>query len=288
MEDVLFSRLLNEQSQGKPFLFTEAQGSPWQLQVTPAAPQPLPRRRCKLGVDALEGRWVRTSSGLCSWGCPRDGWTLVSKTCHWHVHTPAEVHEKVTKPLWLAILGNSIMRGALQALVDQLVPEAWQSFVGIEDAPGKGTNVKCWGWLDFEVGNLRLSFQDYRIWFYTEERNVVAFERLKRLIWEGPDLLVIQHDGPDVTNGQPPFVYQPVLTSTLPAYFKKKKKGKIIFALSKLSPFIFPLCNPQCSDRQRPQIWNRSVEELLAKLPQDLRLGTHWGPVGQNRFLEKV
>ncbi|CAK8996795.1 unnamed protein product [Durusdinium trenchii] len=203
-----------------------------------------------------------------------DGWTLVSRSCHWHVHSPAEVHEKVTKPLWLAILGNSVMRGALQALVDQLVPEAWQSFAGTEDVPGIGTNIKCWGWLDFQVGDLRLSFQDYRIWFYTEEGIRVAFERLKRVILEGPDLLVIQHYGPDVSQGQPPLVYQPLLSETLPAYFKKKKKGKIIFALSKRSPFKVALCNPQCSDRKRPHLWNHSIEGLLAKLPQDLRSST--------------
>ena len=257
---------------GKPFRFAKAKGSPQQLTVVPKGRR-LPQRRCKLGVDELQGRWVR-SNASCAFGCPRDGWTLVSPSCHWHVHSPAEVYEKThERQLWLAILGNSVMRGSLQALVDQLVPKAWQSFAGKENVPGRGTTMKCWGWLDFQVGGLRLSFQDYRIWFYTEEGTDVALKRLKRLISEAPDLLVIQHYGPDVAAGRPPLVYQSLLTSMLPGYLEKRKRGKIIFALSKRSPFMIPLCNPLCSDSSRPRIWNRSIEALLAKLPNSVRTG---------------
>ncbi|CAE7258172.1 unnamed protein product [Symbiodinium sp. CCMP2592] len=145
----------------------QAVGSPQRLKVSEVVQQPgggagpatalrdLPLRACELGADELMGRWVRSLSdgnASCGYlGCPRDGWTFVSKSCYWKAYNPEEtlaMAERMSERRSIVVAGSSVLRGSLQSLIDALVPNAWQSFAGVPSIPGEGTTVKCWGWLE--------------------------------------------------------------------------------------------------------------------------------------------
>ena len=114
----------------------------------------IPKRHCQLGLDEMRGRWVRSSvvseaSRCLSLGCPRDGWTYVSRTCYWNVLSEADTYKllemierepgKPQKPLSLIAAGSSVLRGSLQSLLDALVPNAWQrEFRWNQKYPGRG------------------------------------------------------------------------------------------------------------------------------------------------------
>jgi len=147
----------------RTFNLTQAGGSPGVLraarnqEINRSSQRWAEKRRCQLGVDQVKGRWMQIpKASECNFGCARDRWYYVSTNCHWHVHSPREIHEMTrflppTEPLWLVMVGTSITRGSFQSLVDSLVPEAWELTAGEKNVPGVGTSVKCWGWLDFRL-----------------------------------------------------------------------------------------------------------------------------------------
>lgn len=59
---------------------------------------------------------------------------------------------------WILVLGASVIRGVFLSAVDHLVNGKRGEFEGIS---------KCWGRLDVEVGNIRLTYQDFRASWYT-------------------------------------------------------------------------------------------------------------------------
>lgn len=59
------------------------------------------------------------------------------------------------KPVWIVILGTSIVRGIFWAIADVLLRKRFGSLDG-------RSTWKCWGWQDLRVGNVRISFRDFR------------------------------------------------------------------------------------------------------------------------------
>ena len=155
------------------------------------------------------------------------------------------------------MLGSSVTRGSFQSLVDSLVPEAWELTAGVKNLPGEGTSVKCWGWLDFQVDGLRLSFQDFRNPGYTDEQLGVAAARMKRLLSEGPDLLVIE----SFPLKSPQFAS--IIQSVLPRHFEQKPKAKVILKRPHRHPFFFA-----GNTMGGGESWqNRTVETFMSSLP---------------------
>lgn len=260
----------------RTFNLTQAGGSPGVLraarnqEINRSSQRWAEKRRCQLGVDQVKGRWMQIpKASECNFGCARDRWYYVSTNCHWHVHSPREIHEMTrflppTEPLWLVMVGTSITRGSFQSLVDSLVPEAWELTAGEKNVPGVGTSVKCWGWLDFQVGGLRLSFQDFRLVNYRVDQVEVAFKRMKRLLSEGPDLLVIEIQGFEKRRAQWANIFQSVLLR----HFDQKPKAKVILKLRHNHPSI--MCR-SCMTWGSSKSWNRTVETFMSSLPASLR-----------------
>jgi hypothetical protein len=148
---------------------------------TPPAQQfRLPNQMCT-AVDNPTGRWVKCSAAnVHSSNCLRDGWVFFPDDCRYNVLHPSAILRRVkkarpmiTKPLWVVVLGSSIERGTLHAMVDlvggvqfdpakkeHLRTELFGSATKAE--PGRGSPLKCWGWFDVQVGHLRMSYSDFR------------------------------------------------------------------------------------------------------------------------------
>ncbi|CAM9322880.1 unnamed protein product [Laminaria digitata] len=59
---------------------------------------------------------------------------------------------------WLLAMGNSILRGAYLSLVDMVLAR------GQKDNLDTSAIQKCWGFADVRIGNLRLTYQDLRLY----------------------------------------------------------------------------------------------------------------------------
>ncbi|CAE7509878.1 CPK1 [Symbiodinium natans] len=215
----------------------------------PAAPTPTPRsgagnssliqlppRRCELGRDTFtHGRWVKSSSlqsrDCKAVACARDGWVYLSPSCYWNSYCPEAALERAAwsgRTLWIAFLGSSITRGTPHALLDWLAPGSRGFFSEHRSQlPGVGTAVKCWGWFDTQVGNLRASYSDFRIASYSEGESRAAFGRLAQIMREGADVIVVEFE-----------VVKPVmeglrqLNQTLQEF-----QGTLVLAAKKLGPW---------------------------------------------------
>eukprot|EP00903_Cladosiphon_okamuranus_P015287 g14126.t2 len=70
---------------------------------------------------------------------------------------------------WLLILGNSVFRGLYLTLVDMILRQDQKGDLR------SSALQKCWGYADFQVGNLRVTYQDMRLYeFTTVEDSVVC------------------------------------------------------------------------------------------------------------------
>ena len=198
-------------------------GGPWRLWVhdqsntsffPPAARLHLPAEQCDGNFPHERGRWVRCSAMPVTHRhvpCLRDGWLWITEHCWYAAFNPASVlTARAGRPLWAVFLGGSVMRGSMHTLVDVVAgvrdwPGNNNSFrsdvfkASASDEPGKGTVTKCWGWFDFAVGGLRLSFQDFR-WpagppGTSRPRWQPYIDRVERLIREGADAIVVEMSG---------------------------------------------------------------------------------------------
>ena len=75
----------------------------------------------------------------------------------------------------MVILGTSVSRGTLHSALDIIGREmhldgnAMNNLIfaqAVENSgavhAGQGSVLKCWGWFDVKIGDLRLSYQDFR------------------------------------------------------------------------------------------------------------------------------
>eukprot|EP00613_Pedinella_sp_CCMP2098_P013299 CAMPEP_0171762810 /NCGR_PEP_ID=MMETSP0991-20121206/48880_1 /TAXON_ID=483369 /ORGANISM="non described non described, Strain CCMP2098" /LENGTH=334 /DNA_ID=CAMNT_0012366349 /DNA_START=123 /DNA_END=1124 /DNA_ORIENTATION=- len=156
-------------------------GGPWKLWVRnptdnfadknpPAQKFHLPKQICTT-VDQPTGRWIKCSAAsIDASNCLRDGWVFVPENCRHEVSHPGailrrarKVKPDIKKPLWIVVLGSSIERGTLHAMVDLVGGVQYDADkskqlrtslfgAGTRDEPGKGSPLKCWGWFDVQVG----------------------------------------------------------------------------------------------------------------------------------------
>jgi len=148
------------------------------------------------GGGGFQGRWIRCSSA-CVEPCPRDGWIFAPWDCSHRIYSPAQAQALASplarargRPLWIAVVGNSVLRGILHSMVD-LLCEGCDIFTdGQNNIPLEGSIVKCWGWFDIALGSIRISYQDWRL---KGDRSDLALfrERLGQMLREGPDIIVL-------------------------------------------------------------------------------------------------
>ena len=246
----------------------------------------IPKRHCRLGLDEMRGRWVRSTvvreaSRCLRLGCPRDGWTYVSRTCYWNVFSKADTYRLLEmiegepgKPLSLIAAGSSVLRGSLQSLLDALVPNAWQSFAGIKSIPGVGTTVKCWGWLEYEVDRkLHLAFHDWRLPGYEQSDRNWASARILKTLKENHEIVVIElgfnlHSDQRGFDDELESFWSPIFQEALPTL-----TGKVILFAGLYSPMNFPVCVQQkCAISWGRVVWaQQSVNKLVASWPNKTR-----------------
>lgn len=197
---------------------------PWRLWVggggagsPPASLFHLPQSTCP-SLDQQEGRWIKCKdAGIRRQNCLRDGWVFVPHGCLYTVLSPPKIlqgaesaRKKSGKPLWIAFLSSSIGRGTFHSLLDVISGVQYDSaqpgtvvreeLFNIhnpkKDVPGEGSSLKCWGWFDAIIGELRVSFSDFRM-VYTGEQSYgpQLLKRMGEIIVEGPSMIVIEVEG---------------------------------------------------------------------------------------------
>jgi hypothetical protein len=156
-----------------------------------------------------EGRWVRCD--LAGENCLRDGWRYVNHNCQFSIFTPGQILAASAaignRSPWIVVMGSSIIRGTLHTMLDYIgdgrlsahqsinIPDVIFGEVGV-DRPGEGSTTKCWGWSDFQLDALRLSYQDSRfIYAKAEDYAAGMFNRLEKLFIEGPTIIHMEIGG---------------------------------------------------------------------------------------------
>ena len=193
-------------------------GSPWKIHVQTARKSHPPIQTdpatptCTTSHSTSKGRWYRCDHTPSVMSCLRDAWVYVPDECYYKVwgaedlfNFGEQVQASRGSAPWLVIMGTSVARGTYHSILDlignrrdaaSIAGGATISdfvFGDTVDTPGAGTQVKCWGWSDTQVNNLRLSFQDWRSQvFDCDEYAEGAEHRLTQVISENPDLIYLE------------------------------------------------------------------------------------------------
>eukprot|EP01012_Entosiphon_sulcatum_P044755 TRINITY_DN5956_c0_g1_i2.p1 TRINITY_DN5956_c0_g1~~TRINITY_DN5956_c0_g1_i2.p1 ORF type:complete len:612 (-),score=71.56 TRINITY_DN5956_c0_g1_i2:2412-4247(-) len=121
---------------------------------------PWPRKQCNDLVPSPEprtGRWLRCEDIMLHYtehytGCPRMGWLWLPHDCHYQFFSPRALLAQ-TLPTWIVVFSSSLLRSIFWYFMDTL---------GGHRRINKVT-WKCWGWMDIQVGSLRISWRDWRL-----------------------------------------------------------------------------------------------------------------------------
>lgn len=99
------------------------------------------------------GTWI--SSTLAKHGVGRTGWVFQPKHCSYNTFSFEDLMmlAALEEPTWLLFVGTSVQRGVFLAIVDMLLSK------GQKDNFPSSALQKCWGWSDFRIGSLRVSYQ---------------------------------------------------------------------------------------------------------------------------------
>jgi len=103
------------------------------------------------------GRWMRCRSERMAKQeeCLRWGYVFRPSDCHYQIwsHDHLVQYSAQSEPRWQVFMGSSRIRGVFLSAVDLLVNKM-----------GNGLKIinKCWGRVDVQLGNLRLTYQDLR------------------------------------------------------------------------------------------------------------------------------
>jgi hypothetical protein len=160
-----WSPVVAQQVLGSPFAL-EVRERPAHTGPAPPAWQPLPPATEVLDISragnlpfcthAREqyGRWVRCADAPEALGCMRGGWIWLPLTCRLQFYH-YDLLPRVRHPTWIVIAGSSIIRGTFLMLMDRMLGTRVPS---IDER-----TTKCWGWIDFYMGNMRISYLDFRV-----------------------------------------------------------------------------------------------------------------------------
>lgn len=219
---------------------------PAQLRVTEASNglQRLRRRRHKSGFPKTKctdyrwrhGRWMECHNTPLL--CVRTGWVWVPNDCYLPILSREEiVHDH--DPTWIVFAGSSIERGSFLSLVDYVLGGSRAANLTESDF------WKCWGWMDLTIGNLRVSYLDfrpYRLDYFGRsgwdmrkdylEQAIAALQDIGRSGdgETGPD--VFHLEVPTWYRGQlPPLEYAHIIRSWLGVAWK----GRFVLTSSKVS-----------------------------------------------------
>ncbi|CAM9430343.1 unnamed protein product, partial [Hapterophycus canaliculatus] len=107
------------------------------------------------------GTWLSSNVASPAHGVLRDGWVFQPKTCVYDTFSHDDLMELgalTDEPTWILILGGSVQRGVFLTLIDMVLAK------GQKDDIGKSVVQKCWGYADLQIGNIRLTYQDMRLY----------------------------------------------------------------------------------------------------------------------------
>ena len=263
--------------------------SPWLIDVLPneqqdAADQDtvdktsiqLPTRICDSSdlEYSGKGRWVEcATANIPEEQCLYDGWVYLPNNCQWDLlpHIDAlNLSKEIAdnrdgKPVWIVVTGSSIERGTLHALVDMLggigrydpdpsvngVREsiADSLFKGVENIRGAGSTVKCWGWYDVQIGNIRLSYLDWRMTYNKDDTfRETSLNTWKEILEQGPDTVVVGELN-DMSYLITPFTEMIEIAADIPTF-----KGNIVYSPQKPRFFSGGIGNSFVCRKDLPEV----------------------------------
>ncbi|CAM9778424.1 unnamed protein product [Scytosiphon promiscuus] len=117
------------------------------------------------------GTWLSANVASPRHGVTRNGWVFQPKNCVFDAFSYEDLMllAGLEEPTWLLVLGGSVQRGLFLTLVDMVLAQ------GQKDNLISSTVQKCWGYADIRVGNLRVTYQDMRLYrLNTMEDSVVC------------------------------------------------------------------------------------------------------------------
>ncbi|CAM9107182.1 unnamed protein product [Ectocarpus sp. 13 AM-2016] len=118
------------------------------------------------------GTWLSSNVASTAHGVMRNGWVFQPKSCVFETFSYQDLMLLASldgEPTWLVVVGGSVQRGVFLTLVDMVLA------AGQKDDMATSTLGKCWGYADLRVGNLRLTYQDMRLYrFVTMTDSVVC------------------------------------------------------------------------------------------------------------------
>jgi len=141
--------------------------------------------------DSLEGRWLRCNAlEISSRRCTRTGWIFQPWYCRFHIQPIWQLQHFKT-PFWLLIDGTSTTRGVWWALLDSMVPAGHTKNISTANY------WKCWGVLDFTIGNVRITYRDSRVHWGAKKLKVDYIRKWKK--WTERALCPLQTENENST-----------------------------------------------------------------------------------------
>ncbi|CBJ32277.1 expressed unknown protein [Ectocarpus siliculosus] len=107
------------------------------------------------------GTWLSANVASAAHGVMRTGWVFQPKSCVFDTFSYQDLMLLASpdgEPTWLVVVGGSVQRGVFLTLVDMALA------AGQKDDMATSVLEKCWGYADLRVGNLRLTYQDMRLY----------------------------------------------------------------------------------------------------------------------------
>lgn len=147
-----------ESKRGRPII-----GSPFELEISgpSAAPDLDKLPLCITRNDDTKssfwrpGSWISSRIAGAKHGVMRNGWVFQPESCAYETFSYEDIIAIANRdtPTWILVLGGSVQRGLFLTLVDMALANGQKRLFR------QSALQKCWGWLDFQVGNFRLSYQ---------------------------------------------------------------------------------------------------------------------------------
>ncbi|KAJ8047375.1 hypothetical protein HOLleu_06359 [Holothuria leucospilota] len=107
----------------------------------------------------VKGDWITRKLSGRKHGVLRSGWVFQPKRCSFDIFTIDDIEFAAASkvPKTIAILGSSTERGIFLSLVDLTLRKEEKVNLMRSDL------AKCWGFAEFQLGNLHFIYQDFRV-----------------------------------------------------------------------------------------------------------------------------